>query len=341
MQSNDAPSSCRVRLCSLWLLSLLLTAIVWGDEPTAATEKSATDVASPVSESKTSDAEQNEPAGLRPRRLAALGSAGVAAHYVGFRYFDRAWYQGEQRGNIRWLQDWSGNTYLHVDKGGHFMSGIFLSQSVSEAFTWTGITPRKAAVLGAMTSWGLLFEIEMRDAYFDQWGFSVPDFLANTAGVSVPLLHSLVPSTRIVDFKFSWFPSPLYRDYDARLAADLPRTRYAIDDYEGMTFWMTFAMNDVLRGRAKEVWPDWLGLALGYGATGMHGANVKSRGREREFLQLPDARGELVLSLDTDARYLPGDGEIWSLFKEQLNWLHLPAPAIRLYPTLRFYLLYL
>ncbi|MBT6148947.1 MAG: hypothetical protein HOH74_26145, partial [Gemmatimonadetes bacterium] len=50
---------------------------------------------------------------------------------------------------------------------------------------------------------------------------------------------------------------------------------------------------------------------------------------------------EIIISLDADARYLPGNGEIWSLFKEQLNWLHLPAPAVRVYPDLRFYLLYL
>jgi len=271
----------------------------------------------------------------------ALGGLGATAHYVGFRYFDRAWYQGQKRDSIRWLQDWSGNTYLHVDKGGHFMSGLFLSSSMNDAFVWTGFAPRTAALLGALTSWGLLFEIEMRDAYFDQWGFSVPDFVANTAGVSVSLLHAWIPATRIVDFKFSWFPSSLYRDYDARLAADRPRTQYAIDDYEGMTFWMTIAVEPMLRGHAKQMWPDWLGLAIGYGATGMHGANVKSKGREREYLHLPDSRPEIILSLDADTRYLPGDGDIWSLFKEQLNWLHLPAPAIRIYPSLRLYLLYM
>ena len=97
----------------------------------------------------------------------------------------------------------------------------------------------------------------------------------------------------------------------------------------------------MLRGHAKQMWPDWLGLAIGYGATGMHGANVKSKGREREYLHLPDSRPEIVLSLDADTQYLPGDGDIWSLFKEQLNWLHLPAPAIRIYPSLRLYLLYM
>ncbi|MBT3344656.1 MAG: DUF2279 domain-containing protein [Gemmatimonadetes bacterium] len=278
---------------------------------------------------------------LRPRRLIALGVFGATAHYVGYQYFERAWYQGKRRGSIRWLQDWSGETYVHVDKGGHFMSGLFMSRSIGQAFEWTGFTPRQAAALGALTSWGLLFEVEMRDAYFDQWGFSIPDFVANTAGVSVPLLHTYIPATRAIGFKFGWFPSRLYRDYDARLAANLPRTRYAIDDYEGMTFWMTFAIDSALRGEVQRMWPDWLGIAVGYGATGMHGSNVKSRGREREYLDRPDARPEIIISLDADARYLPGNGEIWSLFKEQLNWLHLPAPAVRVYPDLRFYLLYL
>ena len=118
-------------------------------------------------------------------------------------------------------------------------------------------------------------------------------------------------------------------------------TDYIIDDYEGMAFWMTFAVNDILSGRAEAAWPDFLGIALGYGAQGLHGSNVKSRGRERAFKDLPDAQPELLLSLDYDARYLPGKGFLWNHFKTQLNWIHFPAPAIRFYPDLRFYLLYL
>ncbi|MDP7447388.1 MAG: DUF2279 domain-containing protein [Candidatus Latescibacteria bacterium] len=282
-----------------------------------------------------------ETEGLHLDRLAALGAGGVVAHWAGFRYFDRAWYQGEKRGSIRWLRDWSGNTYLHMDKGGHFMGGMFMSRSLGDAFRWTGFTPRAAAGLGAATSWALLFEVEMRDAYFADWGFSIPDFLANTAGASVPLMHTLWPRTQALNFKFSWFPSPLYLDYDERLAAGRPRTRYAIDDYEGMTFWLALTVEQALPKRLQTRWPDWLGFAVGYSARGMHGANVKSRGREREYPELPSAHPEILLSLDYDARYMPAGGWLWEEFKQQLNWLHFPAPAVRVYPDLRFYLLYL
>ena len=281
-------------------------------------------------------------AGLHLSRLAALLGGGAAVHYVGFEYFDRAWYQGQKTSSIRWIHDWSGDTYLNLDKGGHFMGGVFLSRGLSGVYRWTGFGDRSAALLGTLTSWGALLEIEMRDAYFREWGFSVPDFAANTLGAAVPLLHALVPASRAVGFKISYWPSKLYTERGQRSRDPVrPHTDYLIDDYEGMTFWMTLAVDDLLWGGAKEAWPDYLGLALGYGATGLHGSNVKSKGRFKEYKDLPDARPEIFVALDYDARYLPGHGELWSSFKTQLNWIHFPAPAVRIYPDFRFYLLFM
>jgi hypothetical protein len=279
--------------------------------------------------------------GVRPKRLVLVGGGGLAFHYLGFKYFDRAWYQGQKTDSIRWIYDWGGDTYVNLDKGGHFMGGLFMAQTLNEAYAWTGFGPRQAALLGTMTSWAALLEVEMRDAYFDQWGFSIPDFVANTLGASVPLLHTFFPRTRAVRFKFGYHPSRLYIDHRERAAANRPHIDHIIDDYEGMTFWATLALNDVLTGRSKEIWPDWLGLAFGYGATGLHGSNVKSRGRFKYYPDRPDARPEILIALDYDARYLPGRNPLWDYFKRQLNWLHLPSPAVRVYPDFRFYFLYM
>lgn len=280
--------------------------------------------------------------GIQFDRLALISGSGVAFRYLGYRYVDRAWYQGQKQDHIRWIQDWSGDTYLNLDKGGHFMAGLFVAQTLNDAYTWSGFRPRTAAVLGTLTSWVALLEVEMRDAYFDQWGFSVPDFSANTIGASIPLLYAFFPATRAVGFKFSYHPSQLYRQRRERAAAPAePHIDHIIDDYEGMTFWATVAPEPFLRGRAKEIWPDYLGLAVGYGATGLHGSNVKSKGRERYYKDLPNARPEVFLALDYDPRYLPGKGPIWQYLKTQLNWIHLPAPTVRIYPEWRFYLLYM
>ena len=285
--------------------------------------------------------------GLRPARLALLGGTGLTIHYLGFKYFDRAWYQGQKLDHIRWIRDWGGDTYLNMDKGGHFMSGMFMAQTLTEAYGWGGVSPRLAALAGTLTSWALLLQVEMRDAYFDQWGFSIPDFTANTIGATVPLIHTLWPASRAFRFKFGYFPSTLYLDREERAREEelagrpvRPYTEHAIDDYEGMTIWMALSIDQFLSGRAEEVWPDFLGVALGYGATGLHGSNAKSKGRFKKFKERPDARPELLVALDWDPRFLPGEGRVWRYFVEQLNWLHLPAPALRIYPERRFYLLF-
>ena len=281
------------------------------------------------------------PSGVRYGRLAALAATGAALDYAAFKYFDRAWYVGEKQDHIRWIHDWYGDAYLDLDKGAHFMGGLVMAESLGDAFRWSGFGERSAALLGTAVSWAALLQIEMRDAYFREWGFSVPDFFYNTLGAGMPLVYSLVPGARAVGFKFSYFPSPLYRDHDKRLAAGRPRTEFVIDDYEGMTFWVTLALDRVLRGRARALWPDYLGLALGYGATGLHGSNVKSKGPFKEYKDLPDARPEFFLSLDYDLRFLPGEGGLLDSLKRHLNYLHLPAPAVRFYPDWRFYLLYM
>lgn len=274
-------------------------------------------------------------------RLALIGGGAATFRLLGFKHVERTWYQGQKRDSIRWLNDWDGATYVNFDKAGHFMGGLVMSQTLNEAYAWAGFGTRSAALLGTLTSWAALLEVEMRDAYFDQWGFSIPDFVANTAGASLPLLHALFPHTDVISFKFSYFPSNLYLDNKDRARANRPHIDHAIDDYEGMTAWMTIAIDEVLPDRAAALWPDYLGLSLGYGVQGLHGSNVKSRGRFKYFKDRPDAQPEFLLGLDYDARRLPGQGRLARYFKKQLNWIHFPTPAVRLYPDFRFYLLYM
>ena len=89
------------------------------------------------------------PCGLHPGRLAALGAVGGGLHYVGFRYFDKTWYQGQKQDHIRWIYDWSGDTYLNLDKGGHFMGGMVMAQSIQDGLVWGGVSRRTSAIRSA------------------------------------------------------------------------------------------------------------------------------------------------------------------------------------------------
>ena len=76
-------------------------------------------------------ADDGNATGVRYDRLALVGGSAATFRYLGFRYVDRAWYQGQKLDSIRWLNDWDGATYVNFDKAGHFMGGLFLAQTLS------------------------------------------------------------------------------------------------------------------------------------------------------------------------------------------------------------------
>jgi hypothetical protein len=112
---------------------------------------------------------------------------------------------------------------------------------------------------------------------------------------------------------------------------------YPLKDYDGFTYWLGFTVEDFLPDDAKPYWPDWLGIAVGYGAAktfkGKNSYNTDSNN-----IGLGDQ--EWYIALDYDLRKLPGDSEFLKFLKDSLNLIHWPAPAIRFSPTGIYYGLY-
>ena len=286
------------------------------------------------------DSSKTRQQGIHLKRLAYVGVAAAGVHWVGYRYFERTWWQGQNTGRFRVVYDWSGDTLLNMDQSGHFMAGILFAQTARDLYYWIGFSPRTAMLLGSLSSIAELLYIEFRDGRFDQWGFSIPDATADVLGALIPLIHAYIPASQAVRFKFSYFSSALYRDRKARQASGRPFVPSIIDDYEGMTFWMVLNPKPLLRGQAAEVWPNWLGVAVGVGAQGLHGFNHKSRGADRGYPKLPEAQREILLSLDFDFAHFLRDCEAFRKFMPYLRLSRFPTPALRIYPTRTFYLLY-
>ena len=161
----------------------------------------------------------------------------------------------------------------------------------------------------------LLLEIEMKDGYYKWWGFSVPDFAANTLGVAFVMARELWAPARKFDLKMSYHRSDVYK---------AGKFEHMISDYEGMTFWLTFAAGETW----PHVCPDWLNVAIGYGAKGMGGIATEG------------GQPEVFVALDYDVRKLPGKHPYWVWLKRAFNEIHFPSPAVRVYPWATFYLLY-
>ena len=278
---------------------------------------------------------------IYPLRVAMLVGSLASFRHIGLNHVEQNWYTGEKAERIRWRNDWKGHTYLNMDKGGHFMSGLFTASTVTQTASWAGFNPKTSVIFGTLISWSALFEIEMRDAYFAEWGFSIPDFTANTIGASIPLIYTLFPKSRDIQFKFGYYPSTLYLNRIEKRSKSEPHINHVIDDYEGMSFWISLPSKKILPQKFQSKIPQWTRLAFGYGAVGLHGSNKKSRGQNKGYPERPDASPEVFIGLDYDTKHLPGSHRIWRNIRKQLNWLRLPAPAVRVYPDIRFYLIML
>ena len=217
------------------------------------------------------------------------------------------------------------------------MAGILLAQVAGDLYSWIGFAPRTALLLGSMSSLTELLYVEYRDGRSDRWGFSTPDAAADVLGALVPLVHSYVPATRPIHFKYGYFPSPLYRHRNLRRVSGRPFVPSFIDDYEGMTFWMVMNPAPLLNEHATAIWPAWLGLAVGVGTQGLRGVARNSRGPERAYPELPDAQREIYLSLDFDYAHFLGHVRVLRKFTPYLRLRRFPAPALRLHPTRTFY----
>lgn len=176
----------------------------------------------------------------------------------------------------------------------------------------------------------MLFQLEMEitDGLYKNWGFSWWDMAANAVGSAWPNIQRAVPELQCINLKMSYHPSASVRK--GWVEHDYLR------DYDGFTYWLALSVEDVLPTSMKPWWPDWLGIAVGYGANRtMLGKHIyNSAGGVGQGEQ------EWYIALDYDLRKLPGEGAFVRFLKEELNIFHWPSPAVRITPGTVWYGLY-
>jgi hypothetical protein len=210
--------------------------------------------------------------------------------------------------------------YKQMDKLGHFTDAYFVSDLTSKAFRWSGLSGTSSVWLGALTGWLWTLQIEFYDAHSPRWGWSWGDILANTLGSSFFVLQQfnyelfggIIP-------KYSYNLSEEWDKYgNKRTGANL------IQDYSGMTFWITINPHHYFPDSWKKTYPVWLallGIAFGFGVNNTIFDSLKG---ERE----------LYIGLDIDLRKIPIGDSIGFLqfLKSEFNFIRLPLPAVRITP---------
>jgi hypothetical protein len=232
-----------------------------------------------------------------------------------------AWWK-DQRGPFHIVED--GSYALNVDKAGHYLGGAFAAFLGKKSLELSGVSRDGAAIWGGVM--GAMFElyIEFEDGFARDWGFSPGDAIGDLIGAGWTVGQHFIPYLEYFQPKFTYYPSK-------KMRAGLHNGNFS-DDYEGQSMWMGIHVHGLLPDAWKAWWPEWLGIAVGVSIRNMDDWTGPQRhSPERNIL----------LALDYDfTKIIPGDSWWMRSFKEGLNFLHFPSPAIRISPGYIAYGLY-
>src|SRR5690606_38410616 len=157
------------------------------------------------------------------------------------------------------------------DKVGHVYSAYIESTATMEMWRWAGLNREQRIWLGGLSGVAYQSIIEVLDGFSADYGFSLADFGANILGSAVFILQEFAWDEQKIKLKFS-FHNKNYADEElnARTAQLAGKTNLEqfIKDYNVQTYWAS--------GNIHSLFPDtrlpqWLNIAVGYGAEGMFG----------------------------------------------------------------------
>jgi hypothetical protein len=253
-------------------------------------------------------------------RLAVVGGIVVAGITTVHIYQMNGWWKDNRR-SFHFQEDLKYG--LTVDKIGHFYGASVLTFVLSKSLQWANFSERSSLWWGAGAA--VLFQtyIEIEDG-FSTWGFDRVDFATNVAGALYPVAQHYAPFLQNLNFKFSYWPSPLINNPGG--VGFKGQKHIMFDDYEGQTLWMSISVNNLLPESTEALWPDWLCLAVGYGA---------------RDIASPNPYPVVLLSFDYDmTKIIPDDTWFLKTLGQALNYIHMPAPAVRISPHAIWYGLY-
>ncbi|MGQ9818683.1 MAG: DUF2279 domain-containing protein [Candidatus Kapaibacteriales bacterium] len=230
-----------------------------------------------------------------------------------------------------------GKYALYSDKAGHFYGTFLSSYILSSSLIECGFTYNWSTALSALLGLGYTTYVEILDGFSQEWGFSPSDFYADAAGALFFLGFSYFPFLQNFTPKFMYFP-PRWFNSKSRVPSKM-----FIDNYSAHTFWVSINFYNLLPESFKKKFPSWLELSIGYAVRNLcdpfhYNCNPNSSEPVSTYAW---GNRKFIVAIDYDlVKLLPNGGPFWNWFKQSLNFIKLPSPAIEFgFPT-RFYLLY-
>jgi len=271
------------------------------------------------------------------RYYPALG-ASIATYSVFAIGLNQLWYADYPRSSFHLFNDWG--EWENMDKWGHAYNGYFQSHLIYQGSKWTGVGESSAILHGIVGSMLFQSTIEVLDGFSEEWGFSLPDMGFNILGVGLFVTQQKIWNEQRIKLKLSGFPVSYSDDKVIgslgtvttikQRAEDLftsaPASRI-LKDYNAQIQWASF--NPFAFSNRDTKWPQWLNLAVGYGANHMYGGFKNEWEVDGEtFVYDVQRERQFYLSFDIDLEKIPVQNRFIKTLFSVLNIIKIPLPAI-------------
>ncbi|HOT13797.1 MAG TPA: DUF2279 domain-containing protein [Bacteroidales bacterium] len=244
---------------------------------------------------------------------------GLTTAYYGASMYvlSKTWYRDKDLVSFHFYNDNSG--YLQVDKFGHTWGSYVYSYIGYHYLINSGFSRKEALFYGATLGFTLQAPIEIMDGIHQGYGFSLGDIAANALGSGLVIGQELLFNEQIIKYKFSYWESSYAHDANGYLGeTSLNRM---LKDYNGHTYWFSFPVNKFFK---SQFIPEWLNIAIGYGANGMFG----------EFENISSYKGvdipktiryrQFLISLDIDWTKIKTSSKMLKIIFKGLTFVKLP-----------------
>jgi len=243
-------------------------------------------------------------------------------YYTGaMAVLQNTWYNDRKIVSFHFYNDNKG--YLQVDKFGHSFGSYIESYIGYHTLLHRGVSRTKALIYGGSLGLILQTPVEIMDGIHEGWGFSWGDMAANALGSGLVVGQELLFNEQLIKYKFSYRES----DYSHKANGYLGKTTMdrLLKDYNGHTYWLSMPVNTLVHNNHI---PEWLNVAVGYGANGMYGEyeNISNY----NGFELPSATRyrQYLLSLDVDWSRIKTKSRFLKILLQGLTFIKFPFPAL-------------
>lgn len=261
-----------------------------------------------------------------PGRTRLIAGTTLGLYPLSMTWLYAQWYKDYPQSGFHFFND--AGEWEQMDKVAHAWDAYSIAKPLARTFRWAGHGTHRSALYGAGIAFLYQTTIEVFDGFSAEWGFSVPDMLANSFGTGAFLSQELLWQEQRITLKYSFHLSEYARFRPEVLGETFPER--ILKDYNGMTCWAVLNPASFLKGNEK--FPRWLSVAIGYGADGMTGGEENPPAVDGVPIPSFERRRQFYLSVDVELSRIRTRSRFLKAVGNVINLIHLPAPALEISP---------